>query len=76
MNEASLYISALAAILFLIMWGFFGAFVYKKRGHKVVNGALLGVFTGLLLLPLFIFALLLLGLNSVYATTNFPHHIW
>ena len=76
MNEASLYISVLVAILFFIMCGLLGALVYKKRGHKVGNGALLGLFTGLLLLPLFLFMLLLFGLNSVYATANFPHGLW
>lgn len=73
--EASFYITAAITIIFLMIWSFAGALVYKKRGHNARNGALLGLFTGVLLLPVLITLLLFLSLNSVYPTGNFPRQL-
>ncbi len=70
-NETSLYIVAAIIIVFLVMWSVIGAFVYKRHGHAKRNGALLGLITGVLLLPVLIMLLLFLSLNSVYPTGNF-----
>ncbi len=71
-NETSLYIVAAIIIVFLMMWSVIGAFVYKRRGYAKRNGALLGLITGVLLLPVLVIFLLFLSLNSVYPTGNFP----